>query len=266
MLSQAKNHIDLLQSLVKDFTNAKDKLQAYLDALTNSKPSIKNEFDPIIAALNRKEGDRTLALLNAVPGNDEGLKIAINLVQTYLQVTEFISQILLKAQDISEQLHNKKTIDLSEKDTICQHCQTVKADREQVDKQLIEALKYLAQQKSTPTIDRIGELLENTDKIIEKIKLSTGFLPIVEEFIDYLADAGTVLAENGKDLKENEIVFLIDRWNESINLLQVAPPSSEQERKKSVAKALEVRQLIEEDYDRLAEIIKLQDPLGLRTP
>lgn len=243
-----------LKELTQNLTIAIQQLKSDLESLPGD-----SEIEKILINLGERHAARTSTLLATVPNSPDGLLTAVNLVQTYLQVTEFMPQSCL--DEVSRRLEQGRV----------QHYIDARCD---LDAELIHILMDLkklppALPPSTPGSgnSKIDELIEKTKAIVNT--LSDPAIPAatkVTEWIKYLEDAERILKSDGLDLTEAQINLLIKQWGIAMETLPPLVPATEEERKQFATQFLDIRFLLENNYDLLAEILRLKDPLGFRTP
>jgi hypothetical protein len=242
------------------------KLQAASQALKSHLESLPGttEIEKILINLGERHAARTSALLDTVPNSSDGLLTAVNLVQTYLQVTEFLIQNFFK--DVSQ-------LPSSEKGTlrVGTLLENLKKARQGLDDALTNILKSLKDLPS-PTLPgtdnpKIDDLIQKTVDIL--IILSGSSSEKVTKFIQYLEQAESILGNKERDrftLTEDQISFLIQQWGIAMEKLPSTVPANEQERKQAVTQFLKIRRFLENNYDFLTEVLRFKDPLGFRTP
>jgi hypothetical protein len=250
--------IERLKELTNKLNNAIQELKSHLQSLPGD-----SNIERLLINLGERHAARTHQLLSTVPHSADGLLTAINLVQTYLQVTEFLTQTFCDSV--------RQVLGAEPGESIYQPYMEA---RQALDRELVEILTILKNLPAEPPLDGVGidhpkikELLEESKKILTELDNPQTPIPQkVVKFIAYLEYAEPILKSDGSALTEAQITLLIETWSQAIAKLPSIVPTTEAERKQGVTQFLKIRRLLENTYDLLAEILRFKDPLGFRTP
>jgi hypothetical protein len=114
---------------------------------------------------------------------------------------------------------------------------------------------------------KIEELIKKSQEILDVLNSGSSTSEKVTKFIQYLEEsAEPILKSDGFALTEAQSTLLIETWGMAMEKLPSIVPEIEEERKQVVTQFLKIRRLLENNYDLVAEILRLKDPLGFRTP
>lgn len=264
-ITTTEGSIARLQALMQQLTIAIQELKSHLESLPG-----ESEIEKGLLNLVGKQADRTTEFVANVPHSPDGLLTAVSFVLTYLQVTELPSQTVC---DHVRRVPGSKPGTANAP----RYVQTYLDARQTLDEVANSIVRDVKTSTSvppvtTPETHKIDELIGESKKILDV--LDNSGIPIAEKttkFIDYLEKvAEPILKSNGFKLTEAQISLLIEMWSSAMEKLSSAVSSTvlstEAERKQRVTQFLQIRRLLEGVYDLLAEILRFQDPLGLRTP
>lgn len=241
-----KDPINRLYQSMKHLNHDSDRLICYLESDCAKAHLAEEDIITALQALQEAPTNYTLVFLQRLNKPDatfDNLLAAVNLVQIYLQMTQALDQIL----------SNLENLDNSQ-----DKYASVKTKRKSLQDTLTNVLDEL---NLTGNDLDIKILINESEELLKNVT--------AKKFIAHLKNAREILkilSSDSVSLTESQIKQLINNWLSGMQKLPNQEPKTEQERKQFVTQSLEIRSLLEDNYDLLAEILRFKDPLGFHTP